>query len=581
MEKRTLDRLLRCAKGEAPADTIIRNGKIVNVFTNSVDEGAAISIKDGFIVDVGEEARLPRVSPETEIIDAGGRYLCPGFIDAHTHLDNIYTFYELVPCSLKGGTTCCVSESGMVGTSCGMAALESFYDSTKGYPLRCYFLAPPLTPPFPAMETAVGLSMAEFGKILRRDDVLGIGEAYWTRVVEGDDRVLEQASLALSLGKTLEGHGAGAKGSKLVQYLVTGIMSDHESIAAEEAVDRLKHGVYVMIRQGFVRKELPALSALKDMDLDARRLILVSDTFDATMLAGQGYLDTVVRAAVEYGFSPIAAIKMATINPADYYRLRHLGAIAPMRCADILFLDDLAEVSVRHVMFNGEMAVIDREFKGQAPAYRYPEAVKHTVKTEKVAADDFRVAANPGKKRVRVIYLVNATITREAEALLESDGGYLQKDLEKDIVPAAVISRGSGKRMGKGFITGTGVNHGAFATTFVWDTCNILTAGSDEADMAKAVNRLIDLQGGIVVSREGRIIYELAMPIYGIISDSSMKEIARKTMELDGAMAAIGVKMENPFLALQTIPFTGLPFLRITDKGLADIKNKRLVPLFL
>lgn len=410
MEKGTLDRLLRCAKGEAPADTIIRNGRIVNVFTNSIDEGAAVSIKDGFIVDVGEEARLPRVSPETQIIDAGGKYLCPGFIDAHTHLDNIYTFYELVPYSLKGGTTCCVSESGMVGTSCGMAALESFYDSTKGYPLRCYFLVPPLTPPFPAMETAAGLSQAEFGKVLRREDVLGIGEAYWTRVVDGDDRVLEQASLALSLGKTLEGHGAGAKGSKLVQYLVTGITSDHESITADEAVERLKHGVYVMIRQGFVRKELPALSALKDMDVDVRRLILVSDTFDATMLVGQGYMDTVVRTAVEYGFSPIDAIKMVTVNPADYYRLRHLGAIAPMRCADILFLDDLAEVSVRHVMFNGQMTVIDREFKGQAPAYRYPEAVTHTVKTEKVAADDFRIAADPGTKRVRIIHLVNATI---------------------------------------------------------------------------------------------------------------------------------------------------------------------------
>lgn len=148
-------------------------------------------------------------------------------------------------------------------------------------------------------------------------------------------------------------------------------------------------------------------------------------------------------------------------------------------------------------------------------------------------------------------------------------------------MPAAVISRGSGKRMGKGLITGTGVNRGAFATTFVWDTCNILTVGSDEADMANAVNRLIDLQGGIVVSREGRIIYELAMSICGSISDLPMGEIARKTTELDGAMAAIGVRIENPFLAFQTIPFTGLPFLRITDKGLADIKNKRLVPLFL
>lgn len=580
MEKRTLERLLRCSKGEEPADLIVKNGRIVNVFTNSVEEGLAISIKDGYIAGIDEEGRLGGTG-KTETIDAGGLCLCPGFIDAHTHLDAMYPFYELVPYSLKGGTTCVVSEAGMVGTSLGLAAVESFFESTKGYPLRCYFLAPPMTPPFPQMETAVGLTLAEFEKVLRRQDVLGAGESYWTRVVEGDDRVLEQAALALSLGKTLEGHGAGARGSKLVQYLMTGITSDHESITAEEAVERLRFGIYVMIREGFVRKELQELSRLKDLAVDKRRIMLVSDTFDARMLTEEGYLDTIVRRAVEYGFSPIEAIKMVTINPADYYRLRHLGAIAPLRHADILFLDDLARVRVRHVMVNGEMVVVDGDFKGKAAPFPYPEAMKQTVNTEKVAADDFRIAADPGKNRVRVINLVNATITRETEAVLSVRDGFLEKDIGRDIAPVAVIRRGGGKQMGRGFITGTGVKGGAFATTFIWDTCNILTAGSSEEDMAKAVNRLIDLQGGIVISKGGKIIYEFAMPVYGLIPECGMDEAAVKIEELDRAMADIGVAMPKPFLTLQTIPFTGLPFLRITDKGLADIKNKRLVPLCL
>jgi adenine deaminase len=580
MQSKTLQRLLGAVRGTEPADKIITNGRIVNVFTNKIEEGFAITVKDGYIAKVDRESRLG-IAKETEVVDAQGMYLCPGFIDAHTHLDAVYPFYELVPFSLKGGTTCLVTEAGMVGTSCGKAALESFYESTKGYPLRCYFLAPPLTPPFPDLESAVGMTLPEFKDVLRRKDVLGIGEAYWTRVVEGDARVLAQASLALSLGKTLEGHAAGAKGSKLAQYVVTGITSDHESTTVEEAVEKLRLGLYVMIREGFVRKELGELSKLKDLDVDKSRIILVSDTFDAVMLYEEGYVDSIVRSAIEYGFPPMDAIKMATINPANYYGLPDLGAIAPLRHADIVFLEDLSAVSVRHVMVNGEMEVVDGDFKGVARPYVYPESMRQTIKAEKVTADDFRIAAPPGKERVRVIQLVSPTITRETEAVLNLRDGRLEPDAGRDIIPVAVINRKSGKEIGKGFITGTGITEGAFATTLTWDTGNILTLGSSEADMAAAVNRLIELQGGIVISRRGEVIYEFAMPVYGLVAELEMREITQKTKELDNRMGEIGASISRPFLTLQTIPFTGLPFLRITDKGLADIKNRQLVPLYL
>jgi adenine deaminase len=580
MEIKTLRRLLAAAKGEEPADKVIKNGRIINVFTNSIEEGLVVSIKDGYVTGIEPEAGVVW-SGKTEVIDAGARYLCPGFIDAHTHLDAMYPFHAIVPYSLKGGTTCLVSEGGMVGTSCGLAALECFFDSTKGYPLRCYFLAPPETPPFPDMETAVGLSMPEFEKILARDDVLGIGEGYWTRVVEGDERVLGQASLALSQRKTLEGHAAGARGQRLVQYLMTGITSDHESTTLDEAFEKLRFGVYVMIREGFVRRELGELSKLKDLGVDKRRLILVSDTFDAVMLCEEGYLDSVVRRAIGYGFDPIEAIKMATINVADYYGLRHLGAIAPLRHADILFLDDLEGVSVEHVMVNGEMVVTDREFTGQIRPYKYPDAMKRTIKAEKVTEEAFRIPAVPGKGRVRVINVVNETITRETEGILPVSEGYLEKDIDRDILPVAVIYRGGGRRMGKGFITGTGIKEGAFATNLTWDAGNLLVVGSSEAEMANAVNRLIDLQGGYVISRKGKISYEFPMPVFGLIPECSLKENAEKIKELEVRMAEIGSTMPRPFLALQTIPFTGLPFLRITDKGLADIKSKRLVSLYL
>ncbi len=580
MQKQALQRLFNVARGTEPPDKVITNGKVINVFTNNVEEGLAVMIKDGYIAKVCKDNEL-RAVDETTVVNAAGAYICPGFIDAHTHLDGMYSFHELVPPTLKGGTTCLVTESGLVASSCGKKGLESFYKSTKGYPLRCYFVVPPLTPPFPEMEGALGLTFAEFASVLKRDDVLGIGEGYWTRVVEGDDRVLSQAALALSLGKTLEGHGAGAKGSKLAQYAVTGITSDHEAITAEEALERLGFGIYVMIREGFVRQELDELAKLKDLNVDKSRIILVSDTLDPVMLYENGYMDWVVRRAIEHGFPPIEAIRMATINPATYYRLSHLGAIAPLRRADILFLDDLATVSVRHVMVDGEMVVLDGDYKGVAKRYRYPTAMKHTIRTEKVTADDFRIGEIPGKKRIRVIHLVNPTITRETEAVLSVRDGFLVPDVARDIVPVAVINRNGGKKMGRGFITGTGIKEGAFATSFVWDTANILTVGSSEADMAAAVNRLIDLQGGTVVSKGGKIIYEFAMPVYGLIPEFEMKRLAQLTKELDTRMNEIGATIPKPFLALQTIPFTGLPFLRITDYGLADIKNRKTVPLYL
>lgn len=580
MDKSVLQRLLSVSKGGAAADTIIVNGRIVNVFTDRVEEGLSIAIKDGYIVNIDKAVNMEG-SRATQTIDAEGCYLSPGFIDAHTHLDTMYPFAEVVPYTLKGGTTALVTEAGTVGTACGIEGLETFYESTKAYPLRAYFVVPPLTPPFPQMEGAKGMSLADFEKLLRRDDVLGIGEAYWTRIVEGDDRVMEQAALALTLGKTLEGHGAGAKGGKLVQYLMTGITSDHEATTLEEAVERLRFGVYVMIREGFVRRELPELSKLKDLDVDKRRIILVSDALDAVNYIEEGCLDAIVRRAVEYGFAPIDAIKMTTINVADYYGLRHLGAIAPLRFADILFLDDLEKISVRHVMADGKMLVRDGRFMGHIEPYRYPEAMRRTIRAERVSENDFRVPATKGQERVRVIRVVDPTITRETEATLSIAEGYLEKDVARDIIPVAVINRGEHKQIGKGFITGTGIKSGAFATTVTWDTGNILVAGSSEAEMARAANRLIELQGGYVIVSGEKTIFEFPMPVFGYIPELGMEEIRAKTKELDVRMAQIGSVIPRPFLALQTIPFTGLPFLRITDKGLADIKSKKLVSLFL
>jgi adenine deaminase len=580
MDKMTLKRLLDVAQGSAPADVVIRNGKLVNVFTDNIEENTAILIKDGRIVSMEEDNGKASFAGATEI-DAEGAYLCPGFIDAHTHLDSMFPYHEFVPFSLRGGTTTIITECAMAAGACGMKGVESFVESTKGYPLRCYFVAPPMTPPFPKMERAAPFTLKEFSTLLKREDFLGIGEAYWTRMVEGDDRVLKQAALAQSLGKCLDGHSSGARGKRLIEYALTGITSCHESVSMEEALEKLRLGMYVMIREGFVRKELPELSKLKDAKVDKRRIMMVSDVFDAPMLWEEGYLDSIVKKAIEYGFSPMDAIKMVTINPADYHHLRYLGAIAPLRFADILFLRNLKDFTIEKVMVNGEIVVAGREFVKDIKPFVYPDEMTRTITVNKLEENDFRIKARPGANRIRVLHVANPTITRELVVEARVKVGYVEKDLENDVIPIAVVNRRQGKGMGKGFIKGTGIKEGALATTLIWDTCNILTIGSSERDMRDAVNRLIDIQGGTVIIKNGRVIYEFPMPVYGLIPLMTMKQSMDKTKELDEMMKAIGTYLEKPFLTIQTIPFTGLPFLRITDKGLADIKNKRLVSLFI
>jgi len=580
MNAATLRTLLDVMKGKTRPDSVIINGKVVNVFTNSVEDASAVVIKDGIIASVEDNGTASGYDA-LQVIDAQGAYLCPGFIDAHTHIDSLYPFHSFVPYAIRGGTTTVVTETSAVACACGMEGVTSFTESTQGYPVRCYFLAPPLTPPFPAMEGSKGLTLAEFKKFLKRDDVVAIGEAYWTRIVEGDRRILSQAEAALKLNKKLDGHAAGARGTRLIEYALTGITSCHESITVDEVIEKLRLGISIMIRQGFVRKELPVLSALKDMDIDTRRLILTSDVFDAVMLIEEGYLDSIVRTAISYGFKPIEAIKMATINPADYYGLRHLGAIAPLRHADILFLDSIEDVSVTRVMAGGKMVFDTGKYLGDAKPHHYPESARNTVKARKIDPVDLKVPSRNGGDKVRVIKVLNQTITREITWEPPVKDGYLAKDLSSDIIPVCVINRYDSSVKGKGFITGTGMKQGAFATTLIWDTGNILTMGSSEDDMAKAVNRLIDLQGGTVIVKEGAIIFEFPMPVFGTMPLGSIPEIADKTREMVLSIRKIGVTLERPFLTLQTIPFSGLPFLRITDKGLADIKSRRLVPLYL
>jgi len=578
IETSILKKLLRVVKGAEPPDAVVRGGRIFNVFTNTIDEGLSVLIKDGWIASV-EKDRGEASYPEARMIDAGGLTLVPGFIDAHTHLDTVLPFEEFAPYAIRGGTTTVVTETSAVACACGLNGVLAFIDSCRDFPVRSFFLAPPLTPPFPLMESSSGLTLKEFTDLVKRDDFVGIGEAYWTRIVDGDERVLKQARAAMALGKALDGHAAGARGSRLVEYVLTGITSCHESTTVEEVLEKLRLGLTVMIREGWVRRELDELYRIKDLNIDYRRILLVSDVFDPVMLFNEGYLDSIVRKAIGLGIPAGEAIKMATINPADYYGLRHLGAIAPLRHADILFLDDIDTVAVRHVMANGETVLFDGHFLPDVRHHPFPPAMTDTITAGPWVEGDFVIPAEGELVKARVIDIVSQTITREQGHTLTVKNGGLEPDRSRDIAAISVTYRLDKGRQGKGFIRGTGIRDGALATTLIWDTGNILSIGSSYADMTVASNRLLELKGGTVIVKNGVVIYEFPMPVFGVMAALPFNEIRRKIESLDGAMKEIGTALERPFLTIQTIPFTGLPFLRITDKGLVNIKTRSLVPL--
>lgn len=576
MNAKEIKSIQKVLAGKDSADLVILNGRIMNVFTNEIEDDKMVAIKGRMIFYVGMK-KEEFIGEGTKVIDALGVYLLPGFIEGHTHLDSMIPFDEFAPYALRGGVTTVISECAMVANACGLKGVLSFVNSTKEYPLKTFFLAPPLVPPLKKFESAHPFTFKDFVKLLQRPDFIGIGEAYWNEAVLNGGDYFKKVEIAKTLRKTVEGHAAGAREKSLFSYLNCGITSCHESITVAEALEKLRQGLYVMIREGFIRRELDELHKLKDYNIDKRRLMLVSDVFNAEMLM-EGYLNLVVKRAVDFGFDPIEAIKMVTINVADYFGLSDRGAIAVGRIGDICLVDDLREMKIRDVIADGKLVVKDGKYIEKRGIKNYGK-IKNSLSLKKVKEKDLYIYAK-GLNEVTVMEIFSPTIMKKGVYKLKAGEGRLNGDISQDILPVYILDRRKGvKSMGKGFVKGTGIKRGSVATTLIWDTCNVLAIGVDEKDIALAINILIDMGGGWAVVDKGKAIFKFPMPFCGLIPNLPVPKIAEKEKELEKTLQKLGCKMNRPFLNIQTIAFTGLPFLRITNKGLVDIKEMKKVPL--
>jgi adenine deaminase len=576
----TIRNLIQTATGEKKATTVITDILVVNVYSREIQQDLSIGLFQDRIAYIGPDVKS-LIGSQTQVISGQGNYLLPGFIDAHTHLDSIFTSHSFAPYTLATGNTTAITEMGMVANVLGKKGVDLFIKESSGLPLKIFFLVQALTPPFPELETSLGMSPKESAQILKKPQVLGTGEAYWPRVLDLDGRVLSSLALSHSLNKTREGHAAGARDKNLIAYVASGATSCHEATNLNEAIERLRLGMAVMIREGFVRSELNAIAPIARTGLDLNRLMLVSDTFHpAQLVQGKG-MNTLLARAVAEGFDPLTAVQTVTRNPADYFGLRDLGGIAPGKIADLVLVDDLTQFNCLKVWTNGRLVWDDGNYLGQSSPFTYPPEAKKSFALSKIEPQVFSLPSPAPEVTVRTVMAVNQTITKEGRVRLKSRGGVLHSDLHQDCLKMGVIQRrDKGPRPALGFCQGVGLKKGALATSLLWDANNILVIGVTDQEMALAVNRLLELKGGWVVCQGQRILAEMPMPIMGVISEEPLPVINRQIKEVEQAIQGLGSPLERPFLTIQTFCFTGLPFIRPTDKGLADIRKKELLGLF-
>ncbi len=580
-QKRDSEKLIKVALGRKKADLVVINARIVNVFTKEILDNSSVSIKGKWIAAVDKDLKYT-IGTKTRVIDARGKTVIPGLIDGHTHLAWLFTVSEFLKYAMKGGTTAIITETLEPFPVSGYDGVVDFLESLKNQPIKIFSTAPFMAS---ISNASRGISIETLEKLLSREDIIGLGESYWQSVLQQPDLSLPILNEALLSGKTLEGHSAGASINKLNAYIATGISSCHEPIKADEVLERLRLGLYVMIREGSIRRDLEEISKIRDFAIDLRRLILVSDGVEPEDLLKNGYMEFIVQKAIDCGFDPITAIQMATLNVAEHFSLDGIiGGIAPGRYADLVIIPDERTIKAQYVISNGQVITQNGNLLIEPRRHAFSKQSMASVHlSRKLNAADFAVITHKTADRleVRIINMVTDLVTSELNMTLPVIDGQIMQDISKDIIKIAAIDRTHNPgNIFTGLIKGFALKAGAFACSASWDTTDIIVIGADDADMALAVNRIFDLQGGAVVSVNGKIEAELSMPVFGILSELPIKQIAEKTENIKNKLSDLGVPFPNPLLSLIALTGAAIPFLRICEEGMVNLKNGEAVGIY-
>lgn len=581
--KRNIQRLIRGALGEVKADLVITGGELVNVYSGEILEGMEIAVLDGRICYVGPSAAHAR-GEKTEIIDARGLYVSPGFIDAHTHIGHFCRPYEYLQAYLPHGTTSLVASCDELMTVFGFRGLKIFLEEVEAHPLRVFTLISMVAPQDPDLCSTPSFSISEIAEGLKDPRVLGLGEIVsWLRLVQGDRELLEKIEMALNAGKIIHGHTAGARDQKLCAIAAAGISSCHEPINEEDVLQRLRSGYWLMLREGSFRRDLEStLPSIVTRRLGSQRLILVTDGMAPDDVQQDGHIDFVVRRAISLGLSPVQAIQAVTLNPATYSGLeQEIGGIAPGRCADFTFLEDLERVRVRSTWIAGELVARQGETLVKSRPIALPKDTFKSLRLNPaVTADSFRIPCPSSSAKIRVMELLSPNITRETILEARPRQGHLEADLSRDLLKVAVFERhGESGKIALGFLKGFGAKVGAVGTTANLDENTLLIAGASDEDMALCANILIESGGGMAVVDRGEVLTRMDFPVGGVFSLKPWQEMGEGLSRIHRCLREKGSPFPKPIYALMFLTFVTLPALRITARGLVAAKERRLVPL--
>src|SRR5256884_3497502 len=550
------------ARGDEPADLVLSGGHVLSVFTKEwldVD----VAVKDGHVVGLGRYDGGER-------LDVSGAYLVPGFIDAHMHIESSKLMVdEFARAVLAHGTTAVVADPHEIANVLGPEGIRWLLDSCTDLPLDVFVMASSCVPASHFESPRRPFTTGDIESLLRRSRTIGVAEMMnFPGVIAGD--AAELAKLTTGLTDQVDGHAPGVRGPALNAYIAAGIRSDHEATTFEEALEKRRLGMWVLLREASIARNLRDLLPLvKQYGTDF--CAVCTDDREPDFIVEQGHINQMVRVAVEEGISPEDAIVLATINPATCHRLWHLGAIAPGYQADILVLDDLKSFRPRQVLKRGAPP---RHVKVDVPDW-----VRQTVSLAPVDATSFRIPAGP--KKIRVMRVIPAQLLTGVEVVEPRvKEGCVVADPARDLVKIAVVERhhASG-RVGLGFATNVGLKRGAFASTVAHDAHNIVILGVDDRDMAACAMRLAEIGGGIVVAEGGRAVEELPLPIGGLMGGGPLTEVHERLRSMERRLSTMGVTMASPFMTLSFLALSVIPELKITDRGLVDVSRFELVPL--
>ncbi|MDZ7725859.1 MAG: adenine deaminase [candidate division KSB1 bacterium] len=562
---------IKVARGETKADLLFTNGRVIDVYGNSIVQ-QDVAVWQDRIIGIGPGYRAKQT------VDLQGACISPGFIDAHVHIESsMVEIPQFTRAVLPIGTTTVVTDPHEIANVLGYEGIRYMMDSAKHNPLNVYFMLSSCVPSTHLETSGSQLRAFDILPLLESKWILGLAEMMnYPGVLNRDQDVMDKLGIVGS--KRVDGHAPGLSGKDLNAYIAAGVESDHECTTAEEAEEKLRCGMYIMIREGSGAKNLQALLPLVNQNNERRFMFCTDDRHPHDILK-EGHINYIIRQSVRLGLPPITAIRMATLNPAEYFNLRLLGAIAPGKMADLVIFEDFESMAIQQVYKNGKLVAS----KGK-PVYKVPDykvnPVRSSVNIKWLEGGEFQIPAT-GKK-ARVIEIIpDQIVTKELITPVSSCNGLVESDTEHDILHFYVLERHRATgNIGKGLVKGFGLKQGAVATTINHDSHNLAVLGVDEHDIEKAVITLNKIGGGIAVVCNREVVDVLELPIAGLMSHQPLETISKRMHKITESIKALGCELDDPVMLLSFLALPVIPQLKLTDKGLVDVSLFKHVDLF-